>query len=205
MNTDTNTIIRGIIATRTHVSKRTRTLVNVSTTCNKTLETSRNAQTLNLEVQRGQTIVSKRENGDEGIKPLKLGLLGSSETHRGTRWPTRIPMAVHERSRGNLYPEIHRGTLRGSWTLSAVRDAAQSTKSYKTKKIIVTLLLFIILPEHASHHSVDLLHFHQKTHLEAIIKHLGAQGLEFEASHPKLKLEDNHHHFIATRNGCPEA
>ncbi|KAL8231514.1 hypothetical protein R6Q57_001292 [Mikania cordata] len=50
-------------------------------------------------------------------------------THRCTRWPTRNPMAVRDGWVGDLNPEIHRGTLRGSWTLSAVRDAVQSTKS----------------------------------------------------------------------------
>ncbi|KAD2804676.1 hypothetical protein E3N88_38053 [Mikania micrantha] len=36
-----------------------------------------------------KTIVRKCENGDERIKPIKIGLLGSSGAHRGTRWPNK--------------------------------------------------------------------------------------------------------------------
>ncbi|KAD5316763.1 hypothetical protein E3N88_16709 [Mikania micrantha] len=39
--------------------------------------------------KQGQTIVRKRENDDERIKPIKIDLLGSSEAHRGTRWPNK--------------------------------------------------------------------------------------------------------------------
>ncbi|KAD4583999.1 hypothetical protein E3N88_21600 [Mikania micrantha] len=41
--------------------------------------------------KQGQTIVRKRENGDERIKPIEIGLLGSLGAHRGTRWPNRRP------------------------------------------------------------------------------------------------------------------
>ncbi|KAD3066779.1 hypothetical protein E3N88_34659 [Mikania micrantha] len=34
-------------------------------------------------------MVRKRENGDERIKPIKKGLLDSSEAHRGTRKPNK--------------------------------------------------------------------------------------------------------------------
>ncbi|KAD4982307.1 hypothetical protein E3N88_18978 [Mikania micrantha] len=68
----------------------------------------RNAQQEALKFKRGQTIVRKRENGDERIKPMKLGLLGSSGAHRGTRWPTRGPIAVRDTRAGDLNPEIHR-------------------------------------------------------------------------------------------------
>ncbi|KAD3066428.1 hypothetical protein E3N88_34308 [Mikania micrantha] len=44
-----------------------------------------------LKFKQGQTIVRKRENGDERIKPIEIGLLGSLGAHRGTRWPNRRP------------------------------------------------------------------------------------------------------------------
>ncbi|KAD3640541.1 hypothetical protein E3N88_29764 [Mikania micrantha] len=41
---------------------------------------------------------------------MKLGLLGSSGTHRGTRWPTENPIAIRNRWAGDLNPEFLRGT-----------------------------------------------------------------------------------------------
>ncbi|KAD4178490.1 hypothetical protein E3N88_27081 [Mikania micrantha] len=41
---------------------------------------------------RGLVQVRKRENGDERIKPIETGLLGSPRAHRGTRWPNKRPI-----------------------------------------------------------------------------------------------------------------
>ncbi|KAD4179703.1 hypothetical protein E3N88_28294 [Mikania micrantha] len=60
--------------------------------------------------------VRKRENGDEWVKPIKLGLMGSSGTHRSTRWPTRGPIAVRDRWAGDLNPEFLRDILE-AWKL----------------------------------------------------------------------------------------
>ncbi|KAD5960750.1 hypothetical protein E3N88_12222 [Mikania micrantha] len=72
-----------------------------------------------VKFKRGQTTVRKRENGDERIKPMKLGLLGFPGAHRGTRWPIRGPIAVRDCFRENLNPKIHRGTRKEFGSLSA--------------------------------------------------------------------------------------
>ncbi|KAD0605064.1 hypothetical protein E3N88_43994 [Mikania micrantha] len=44
---------------------------------------------------------------------MKLGLLGSTETHRGTRWANKWAFAVREAQTGEFeFSEIRRGTRR---------------------------------------------------------------------------------------------
>ena len=142
--------------------------------------------------KRGQTIARNRENSDERIKPLKLGLLGSSGTHRGTRWPTKNFMAAREGSRGNLNPEIHRGTLRGSWTLSAVRDEASTPNLYKTKTIMPSLPILIILLDSTLNLSAYLRHYHLDWALEVIGGHIWAWGTWRTQGRRPSKFEDHH-------------
>ncbi|KAD4179422.1 hypothetical protein E3N88_28013 [Mikania micrantha] len=58
--------------------------------------------------KRGQTIVRKRENDDERIKSIEIGLLGSPGAHRGTRWPNKRPIHDTRPTSHGLTPEIRR-------------------------------------------------------------------------------------------------
>ncbi|KAD2217152.1 hypothetical protein E3N88_41622 [Mikania micrantha] len=69
-----------------------------------------------VKFKRGQTIVRKRENGDERIKLVKMGLLGSSGTRRGTRRPIRNPLGDTRRTGGEFESRNFSRYMEGIWS-----------------------------------------------------------------------------------------
>ncbi|KAD7117049.1 hypothetical protein E3N88_04317 [Mikania micrantha] len=71
---------------------------------------------------------------------MKLGLLGSSGAHRGTRWPIRGPIAVRDEIRENLNPEFLRGMRSIFLPLSAV--AGDQLHYLTLQELTLTLVRF---------------------------------------------------------------
>ncbi|KAD7478833.1 hypothetical protein E3N88_01969 [Mikania micrantha] len=125
--------------------------------------------------ERGQTVVRKRENGNERINPMKMGLLGSLRDLSRYATAHKDTVALRDKWRGKFERGTSSRYARGTLEPVALREETQFAESLFNQDVIITSQpsLSFPIPRHSNSSPTPANHhFHQ---LEAIVEEIEAQ------------------------------